>query len=97
MLLYRLRTRSGIRIQSPSASRIPLYVWRKIATYLTLAVLSFSWPRTRFYLVRVAASLGELRGFLDKAAVKPASRAPRRRHRVQWAAVSATVGYRGPR
>ena len=87
------RTRSGIRIQSPSASRIPLYVWRKIATYLTLAVLSFSWPRTRFYLVRVAASLGELRGFLDKAAVKPASRAPRRRHRVQWAAVSATVTF----
>jgi arylsulfatase A-like enzyme/GT2 family glycosyltransferase len=61
------RSRSGIRSQSWQSASVPLYMWRKLATYLTLGVASLSWPRTRFYLVRFAAALGELRGFLDKA------------------------------
>lgn len=82
------RTRSGIRIQSPRSTVVPLYIWRKIATYLLLAALSLSWPRTRFYLVRLAAGLGELRGFLDKAT---SERQPRLRLGApQWAA--AVVG-----
>lgn len=66
------RTRSGIRIQSARSRLVPLYVWRKIVTYLFLALLSLSWPRMRFYLVRVAAALGEARGFLDKSALRQA-------------------------
>lgn len=82
------RTRSGIRIQSARGHVVPLYVWRKIATYLFLALLSVSWPRTRFYLVRLAAGLGELRGFMDRAVRAPAAAAKRRaRLRApEWAA-----------
>ena len=66
------RSRSGIRSQSRQVASVPLYMWRKIATYFMLGVFSLSWPRTRFYLVRLAAALGEARGFLDTA------RGPRR-------------------
>ena len=59
------RSRSGIRSKSWPSATVPLYIWRKLATYFMLGVASLSWPRTRFYLVRLAAALGELRGFLD--------------------------------
>ena len=61
------RSRSSVRTKSAESRSVPLYMWRKTATYFALALISVSWPRTRFYLVRVAAALGELRGFLDKA------------------------------
>ena len=61
------RSRSGIRSEPQRASSVPLYMWRKLFTYFVLGVFSLSWPRTRFYLVRLAAALGELRGFLDNA------------------------------
>jgi len=69
------RSRSGIRSQSRQSTSVPLYMWRKIATYFMLGALSLSWPRTRFYLVRLAAALGEFRGFLDKAQGTPPLRA----------------------
>ena len=72
------RSRSWIRSQAWQSTSVPHYMWRKLATYFLLGALSLSWPRTRFYLVRFAAALGELRGFLDKThgAPPPAGRAP---------------------
>ena len=61
------RSRAGIRSRSRQVSSVPIYMWRKLATYVLLAIISLSWSRTRFYLVRLAAALGEWRGFLDKA------------------------------
>lgn len=61
------RSRSGIRPEPQRASSVPPYMWRKLFTYFAFGVFSLSWPRTRFYLVRLAAALGELRGFLDNA------------------------------
>lgn len=61
------RSRSGVRSRATPKTSVPRYVWRKLATYLMLGVVSLSWPRTRFYLVRLAAALGELQGFLDNA------------------------------
>ncbi len=75
------RSRSGIRSEPQRASSVPLYMWRKLATYFVLGVVSLSWPRTRFYLVRLAAALGELRGFLDNAR-GPRPAGGRRRHPV---------------
>jgi len=69
------RSRSGVRINFPHTSSIPRYMWRKVASYLFRAGLSASWARTRFFLVRVAAALGEIRGFMDNAA-KPQSSQP---------------------
>ncbi len=63
------RSRSGVRSQSRKVPSVPLYMWHKLGTYLVLGLVSISWPRTRFYLVRLAAALGELRGFVDIARV----------------------------
>ena len=49
------RSRSGIRIERSRSPGIPLYMWRKLVTYTVLAGISLTWPRTRFYLVRIAA------------------------------------------
>nr|QNO45274.1 hypothetical protein GHMBFEBI_00008 [Methanosarcinales archaeon ANME-2c ERB4]QNO46804.1 hypothetical protein FAOAFBCF_00002 [Methanosarcinales archaeon ANME-2c ERB4] len=56
------RSRAVTRIRKHTDSVIPFYLWRKTATYLAKAACSLSWPRTRFYLVRLAAALGEMRG-----------------------------------
>ncbi len=59
------RSRSVSRVHHKGQA-IPLYMWRKLAEYLGSAVFSVSWPRTRFFLVRLAATLGEIRGITDK-------------------------------
>ena len=61
------RSRAAIRSRASPNSLVPRYMWRKLGGYLMFGVVSLSWPRTRFYLVRFAAALGEIRGFLDKA------------------------------
>lgn len=59
------RSRSVARIHHDGSS-IPLYMWRKLTEYALAALLSLSWPRTRFFLVRLAATIGEIRGISDK-------------------------------
>jgi len=59
------RSRSIVRVRSDPQPGIPLYLWRKLTTYAIRAILSLSWPRTRFFLVRVAAVLGEMKGLRD--------------------------------
>lgn len=59
------RSRSVARVHSQGRS-IPRYMWRKLAEYAGGATLSLSWARTRFYLVRLAATLGEMRGMAAK-------------------------------
>lgn len=44
----------------------PRYLWRKLATYLWRTATSLYWPRTRFYLVRTAAVLGELAAYFKR-------------------------------
>lgn len=56
------RSRAVTRIRKHTGSVIPFYLWRKTATYIAKAACSLSWPRTRFYMVRLAAALGEMRG-----------------------------------
>ncbi len=60
------RSRSVTKARSGS-SRVPAYLWRKMAMYTMKAGFSLSWSRTRFYLVRLMAVLGEMRGILDNA------------------------------
>lgn len=74
------RSRYVTRAQAGGESSVPLYVWRKLGTYVARGALSVSWPRTRFYLLRFAAALGELRGFMDRARDRRTAR-PRTRLR----------------
>jgi GT2 family glycosyltransferase len=55
------RSRAGVKTRHTHA-RIPAYMWRKLATYMFHAVFSLQWSKTRFFLVRTAAMLGEMRG-----------------------------------
>lgn len=67
------RSSSTIRLRQ-SVDKVPLFTYRKATGYLFKALLSLHWPRTRFYLVRLAAALGEIKGYrrvvADRAARK---------------------------
>lgn len=54
------RTRSTSRIHGGGG--VPLYMWRKLGEYSLQGLLSLSWAKRRFYLIRTAAALGEIRG-----------------------------------
>jgi arylsulfatase A-like enzyme/GT2 family glycosyltransferase len=60
------RSRSVSRVHH-EGGRVPLYMWRKLTEYGAKAALPLNWPRTRFYLMRVAATLGEMRGLHEAA------------------------------
>lgn len=58
------RSRASARIHGPHG-KIPLYLWKKLGGYLTLAVFSLSAQRIRFHLTRCAAVLGEIKGLSE--------------------------------
>lgn len=55
------RTRSTARLKH-TGEGVPLFAWRKLGEYLLRILFAGSWQQRRFYLVRVGASLGEIRG-----------------------------------
>ena len=69
------RSRSSVRIRS-GQSAVPLYMWRKVAGYSARTVFSLGWPARRFYLMRVAAAFGEVRGFIDSRLFSEAGASP---------------------
>ncbi|HMM75033.1 MAG TPA: sulfatase-like hydrolase/transferase [Gammaproteobacteria bacterium] len=58
------RTRSTARLKH-TGEGVPLFAWRKLCEYLLQIVFATSWQQRRFYLVRVGASLGEIRGMRE--------------------------------
>ncbi len=60
-----VRSASTVRLDKTQAHGVPLYIYRKLFAYLLSALTSCSTPRRRFYLVRLAAALGEARGYLQ--------------------------------
>lgn len=58
------RTRASAKLRYAGRS-VQRFVWRKPFAYLVRAAISLSRQKRRFYLVRVAASLGELCGMLE--------------------------------
>lgn len=66
-LLKKAYERSSSIIQvseKPTGSWPPPYLYRKVLTYLGSSILTFDGGRRRFYLVRLAAALGEMKGFV---------------------------------
>lgn len=59
------RTYAVVRMGS-RLDQIPLYVWRKLFTYIFKMLTSRNRDKRRFYLVRTAATLGEIRGFIER-------------------------------
>ncbi|MEJ2644248.1 MAG: glycosyltransferase family 2 protein [Gammaproteobacteria bacterium] len=63
------RSLAVTRVQHAEARLPPRYLWRKLGGYLLHLATSLSWPQTRFYLVRVAAALGELSAYFKRRPV----------------------------
>lgn len=64
------RSRAVACTGSPQGSGVPLYLWRKGLTYALQSLVSLPFPaRRRFYLVRFAAALGEIRGMREAPAI----------------------------
>lgn len=57
------RSRSVTLIEKHNVSGIPKYMWKKLFIYLFFSVFSLNLDKTRFYLVRIAASLGEMSAY----------------------------------
>lgn len=55
------RTYAAVRL-GPATGGMPAYVWRKLATYLFSFLFSLGVERRRFFLIRTAAVLGEIKG-----------------------------------
>ncbi len=58
------RSCTVVQAQRKMSSGVPLYLWRKLVTYFLQCVFSLNWEKRRFYLVRLAAALGEISGSL---------------------------------
>lgn len=56
------RSSSAIHLRETTTA-IPLFSYRKAALYLWRCVFCLSWRRRRFHLVRLAAAMGEIKGY----------------------------------
>ena len=56
---------TGLKVRS-EGDRIPRYLYRKLVEYLFYAMTALSTDRRRFFLVRTAAALGELKGYRQR-------------------------------
>ncbi|MDP2832091.1 MAG: glycosyltransferase [Pseudomonadota bacterium] len=57
------RSASTVRVNSAHDGGIPLYMYRKLFGYFFSALTAWSNARRRFFQVRLAASLGEIKGY----------------------------------
>ncbi len=86
------RSRSSARVNHEGRrGGVPLYMWRKLAGYGFKALVPPAWPRLRFYLMRLASTLGEIRGLRDAATSRP--RRPRKK--LVWPTLFAAAGLGG--
>lgn len=58
------RSKSVMRFRSMGGG-VPLYMWRKVGGYAARSALALSGQARRFYLVRLASSLGEMSGMRE--------------------------------
>jgi hypothetical protein len=56
-------TTTGMKVTLGREERVPRYLYRKLAEYVFFAVTALSTDRRRFFLVRTAAALGEMKGY----------------------------------
>jgi len=59
------RTLSFTLVSNPLRSLPPLYMWRKLFTYIFSLLIAFKMTKIRFYLMRIASTVGEILGYLE--------------------------------
>ena len=65
LLMNFQRNRSIMKIHQHEDSKIPNYLWLKLAKYSGHAVFSFNVSKTRFYLYKSAAIAGQIMGIIQ--------------------------------
>lgn len=60
------RTRSLIKAKHPDSQSVPLYLWKKLFIYTCSLLFSFNVQKFRFYIMRIASTLGEIIGLKEK-------------------------------
>lgn len=85
------RSQAGVLFSNLSGRGVPLYAWRKLSEYIVKIVISLSWTRTRFFLVRCAAALGEISA-MRSSGKGEAIRKQLRRDEPHWTLAVAFVG-----
>jgi glycosyltransferase involved in cell wall biosynthesis len=58
-----VRSASTVRLDKTQSGGVPRYMYRKLLGYFFSALTALGTARRRFYLVRLAAALGEARGY----------------------------------
>jgi hypothetical protein len=58
-----VRSASTVRLDKTQSGGVPSYMYRKLFGYFFSALTALGTARRRFYLVRLAAALGEARGY----------------------------------
>ncbi len=61
------RSLSVTRVRKEINSLPPRYLWRKLFVYLFHTATSLYWPQTRFFLMRTAATLGEIGAYRHRS------------------------------
>ncbi len=62
-----IRSASTIGLkEKPKRDHVPLYLYRKFGEYLFFALTALRSDRRRFYLVRTAAAMGEMKGYRQR-------------------------------
>lgn len=85
------RSQAGVRFSHLAGRGVPLYAWRKLVEYGAGALFSLRWSRTRFFLVRCAATLGEISA-MRESGKRDALRRQVSRDEPRWAVVLALFG-----
>ena len=62
----RTASTTGLKVVA-GGNRAPGYLYRKLIEYVFSAMTALSTDRRRFYLVRTAAALGEMKGYRQRA------------------------------
>lgn len=85
------RARTGV-ISQHVRTGIPPYQWRKLAQYLLALAFAFSGARLRFFLVRIATTLGEMAGQRAAKWTQSIRPAEKKRNLTYLMAISALSG-----
>lgn len=60
------RTKSLAKVKLQTKEAIPLYLWRKLLSYIGGACFSFKMIKIRFYLMRITSTLGEISAYIRR-------------------------------
>lgn len=68
LIRFAFQRTSAVVSLNESFNHIPKYVWRKLINHIASTLFTFNQDKRRFYLIRTAATLGEIKGFAIRMA-----------------------------